>query len=64
MDGRVKNLRVGFTVQNAFNSVSSSFDPDVTGSGIQSQGGFAGGGFGFGTESAPRIFLGSLRVNL
>jgi outer membrane receptor protein involved in Fe transport len=64
MDSRVKNLRIGFTVQNAFNWVSSSFDPDVTGSGIQSQGGFAGGGFGFGTESAPRIFLGSLRVNL
>ena len=64
LDSRIKNLRIGFTVQNAFNWVSSSFDPDVTGSGISSQGGFAGGGFGYGTESAPRIYLGSLRVNL
>lgn len=64
LDSRIKNLRVGFTLQNAFNWVSSSFDPDVTGSGIRTQGGFAGGGFAFGTESAPRIYLATLRVNL
>lgn len=64
LDNRIKGLRLGFTVQNAFNWVSSSFDPDVTGSGIATQGGFAGGGFGFGTESAPRLYLTTLRVNL
>ncbi len=62
-DSRLKSLELGFTVQNPFNFVSSSFDPDVTGAGIADQGGFAGGGFAFGTESAPRIYLGSLRVN-
>ncbi len=64
LDNRIKNLRLGFTVQNPFNWVSSSFDPDVTGSGIRTQGRFAGGGFAFGTESAPRIYLATLRVNL
>lgn len=62
-DQRIKSLELGFTVQNPLNFVSSSFDPDVTGAGIATQGGFAGGGFAFGTESAPRIYLGSLRVN-
>ena len=64
LDSRIKNFRVGFTVQNPYNWVSSSFDPDISGSGFQTQNGFAGGGFGFGTQSAPRIYLATLRVNL
>jgi len=64
LDSRIKNFRVGFTVQNPYNWASSSFDPDVSGSGFQTQNGFAGGGFGFGTQSAPRIYLATLRVNL
>lgn len=64
LDSRIKNLRLGFTVQNPFNWTNASFDPDATGSGFQAQNGFAGGGFAFGTESAPRIYLTTLRVNL
>lgn len=64
LDSRIKGLRFGLTVQNPFNWASSSFDPDVSGSGFSVQNGFAGGGFGFGTQSAPRIYLATLRVNL
>ncbi len=64
LDSRIKNFRIGFTVQNPYNWVSSSFDPDISGSGFQTQNGFAGGGFGYGTQSAPRIYLATLRVNL
>lgn len=63
-DGRVRSMEIGFSVLNALNFVSSTFDPDATGAGIATQGGFAGGGFGFGTESAPRMFLGTLRIGL
>jgi outer membrane receptor protein involved in Fe transport len=64
LGGTIKNLRIGFDVRNPFNYASSTFDPDVTGAGIAAQGGFASGGFGFGIESAPRLFLGTLRLNL
>lgn len=64
LDSRIKNLRLGFTVQNPFNWTNASFDPDASGSGFSTQNGFAGGGFAFGTESAPRIYLTTLRVNL
>jgi outer membrane cobalamin receptor len=60
----VKNASVSFSVLNAFNFVASSFDPDATGAGIATQGGFAGGGFGFGTESMPRMFIGSIKFSL
>ena len=59
-----KNATIGFSVLNAFNFVSASFDPDVAGAGISAQSGFAGGGFGFGTESAPRMFIGSIKFSL
>jgi outer membrane receptor protein involved in Fe transport len=61
---KITNLRIGFDVRNPFNWASSRFDPDVTGAGIAAQGGFASGGFGFGTESAPRLFLFTLRLNI
>ncbi len=59
-----KNASVSFSVLNALNFVSSSFDPDATGAGIAAQGGFAGGGFAFGTESMPRMFIGSVKFSL
>jgi outer membrane receptor protein involved in Fe transport len=63
--GAVRNIRVGFSVTNPFNFSSSSFDPEATGAGIAggAQGGLGVGGFGFGTESNPRQFVGSLRVS-
>lgn len=59
--GGLKRTSVGFSVLNPFNFVSSSFDPDVTGAGIADQGGFGGGGFAFGTESAPRMYIVTLK---
>jgi TonB-dependent SusC/RagA subfamily outer membrane receptor len=64
-----KNLELGFNVTNPFNFFSSTFDPEVTGSGATSsltagQNRVTVGGFGYGTESAPRLFLGTLRFSL
>ena len=56
-----ENVRLGFTVTNPFNFTDSFFDPEITGSGVGNQNGFASGGFAYGTESAPRTFIGSLR---
>ncbi|TXF90459.1 TonB-dependent receptor [Neolewinella aurantiaca] len=53
-------LKIGFNMRNPFIFASSSFDPEVTGAGIGSQGGFAAGGFGYGTESAPKQYLFSI----
>ncbi len=50
-------LRVGFTARNPLVFATSSFDPEITGSGIAAQNGFAAGGFGYGTESAPEQYL-------
>lgn len=60
----LENLTVGFNVANPFNFVKSSFDPEVSGSGFQTQNGFAGGGFGYGTESAPRLYTLSVKIQL
>lgn len=62
--GRLQRSSVGFSVINPLNFVSSSFDPDVTGAGIDEQGGFGGGGFAFGTESAPRMYVLTLKFGL
>ncbi len=55
------NVRVGFTVTNPFNFTAGPFDPETTGSGIGNQNGFSSGGFAYGTESPPRIFMSSLK---
>ena len=55
------NIRLGFTVTNPFNFTAGDFDPETTGSGIGNQNGFASGGFAYGTESPPRIFMSSLK---
>ncbi len=55
------NIRLGVTVTNPFNWTAGNFDPETTGSGIAAQNGFASGGFAYGTESAPRTYIASLR---
>ncbi|SDS52574.1 TonB-dependent receptor [Gramella sp. MAR_2010_147] len=55
------DVTLGFTVTNPFNWTAGEFDPEITGSGISAQNGFASGGFAYGTESAPRIFMTSLK---
>ena len=55
------NVKFGVTVTNPFNFTSGDFDPEATGSGIGNQNGFASGGFAYGTESAPRIYVSSLK---
>lgn len=60
----VRGVRVGFSVTNPLNFAASSFDPEVTGAGIsRGQGGLGVGGFGFGTESPPRNYLGSIKID-
>lgn len=57
-----KGLEVGFTVMNPLNFYSATFDPEIDGSGgAIRQAGVTAGGFAYGTESAPRQYLGSLR---
>ncbi|MEJ4089409.1 TonB-dependent receptor domain-containing protein [Galbibacter orientalis] len=51
----------GLSVTNPFNWTAGNFDPEVTGSGIGDQNVFSSGGFAYGTESAPRIFMTSLK---
>jgi len=60
----VKNVTLGFNVANPFSISNTSFDPESTGAGVRVQNGFAGGGFGYGTESSPRIYTFSLKVKL
>ncbi|PTM10707.1 MAG: hypothetical protein DA408_15395 [Bacteroidetes bacterium] len=61
-DSAIKRLTLGFNLRNPIVTGSSSFDPEVTGSGISAQNGFGVGGFGFGTESAPKQFLFNVKV--
>ena len=57
------NLRLGFNIQNPINWSKSGVDPEATGAGLgNNQGSFAGGGFAFGTISAPRTYLLSLKA--
>ncbi|MDY8134429.1 TonB-dependent receptor domain-containing protein [Aquimarina sp. 2201CG5-10] len=55
------DVTFGFTVTNPFNWTEGDFDPETTGSGIGNQNGFGSGGFAYGTESAPRIYMTSLK---
>ena len=59
---RIKNIRLGINLTNPFNWTAAPFDPETTGSGVRSQNGFASGGFAYGTESAPRTIIGSLKI--
>jgi len=60
----IKNLTLGFSVTNPLNFASSAFDPENTTSGsAQGQGRATTGGVSYATYSAPRQFLGSVKVN-
>ena len=61
---KLRRLQVGLNFRNPFVTANSTFDPEVTGSGIAEQGGFAVGGFGFGTESSPKQIIFSVKVSL
>lgn len=58
----LSRLTLGLNFRNPIVTGRSSFDPEVTGAGIGAQNGFGVGGFGFGTESAPRQILFNVRV--
>jgi outer membrane receptor protein involved in Fe transport len=58
----LNSLTLGLNFRNPIVTASSRFDPEVTGSGIGRQGAFGVGGFGYGTESAPRQIIFNLRV--
>lgn len=55
------NIRFGITVTNPFNWTTGGFDPEITGSGVGNQNGFSSGGFAYGTESAPRVYMSSIK---
>ena len=55
------NVKFGVSVTNPFNWTAGNIDPEATGSGIGAQNGFSSGGFAYGTESSPRIYMSSLR---
>ncbi|MCW3464724.1 TonB-dependent receptor domain-containing protein [Chitinophaga nivalis] len=60
----VKSATLGFSAVNPLNFASSSFDPEATISGsAQGQGGATTGGISYSTYSAPRQFIGSIRLN-
>ncbi|RMF03210.1 MAG: TonB-dependent receptor, partial [Bacteroidetes bacterium] len=58
----LSRLQLGLNLRNPIVWGSSSFDPEVTGAGIAPQDGFGVGGFGFGTESAPRQILFNVKI--
>jgi len=62
LPGTVRSVRLGASVQNPFNFVQSSFDPEVTGS--QTAAGRVGGVFGYRTISPPRQYTFTLNVGL
>lgn len=59
----LSSARIGISLRNPIVWSSSSFDPEITGSGIGLQGGFSAGGFGYGTESAPKQYLLDINVS-
>ncbi len=59
-----KSVTFGLTAVNPINFTASSFDPEATISGAaQGQGGASTGGISYATYSAPRQFLGSIKIN-
>ncbi len=60
--GRAKDVSIGFSVQNPFNFVNSTFDPEAQTSGAETQGGPESNGVGYGVDPAPRVFLGTFKV--
>lgn len=69
--GLIKRASISFTALNPFNFHTSIFDPELTGAGARgtlpgtnttTQNNVTVGGFGYGTVSAPRMYIGTLRV--
>lgn len=58
----LRSVDVGFNTINPFNFYSSNFDPEVTGAAIGTQNSVGTGGFGFATTSAPRQFIGNIKI--
>ncbi|MCC5937182.1 MAG: TonB-dependent receptor [Lunatimonas sp.] len=58
-----KRMSVGFNITNPINFFRADVDPEVSGVGFGTQNSFGGGGFGFGTESLPRTYLGTVRIS-
>ena len=60
---KIKHVTVGFTVTNPLNFASSSFDPEATQiGGRQRQQGATTGGINYGVQSAPRQWMGNVRI--
>ena len=59
----IQSMSIGFNVLNPINFFKADVDPEVSGAGFGTQNSFGGGGFGFGTESLPRTYLGTLRIS-
>lgn len=57
----MKRVQIGVNITNPFNWTASGLDPETTGSGIGNQNGFSSGGFFYGTESAPRRYIGTIK---
>lgn len=64
INGYVKNMRITFTALNPLNFYkATNFDPETTGAGANGQNQLNVGAYGYGTFSAPRQFLGSIKFN-
>ncbi len=64
--GIVRKISVGAMAVNPINFVANNIDPEVSGAGIGNQGGgteVGVGGFVYGTESQPRQFLGTVKID-
>ncbi len=60
---RIRSLSLGFNAINPINFASSSFDPEATqAGGRQGQGTASTGGINYAISSAPRQFIGSLKI--
>lgn len=59
----LRGIELGFRVNNPFTITDCPVDPEATISSTLSQGAIATGGFNYATYSAPRQYIGSIKVN-
>ncbi len=61
---KIRSLSIGFNAINPINFASSSFDPEATqAGGRQGQGTASTGGINYSVSSAPRQFIGSIKIS-